>query len=557
MVLLRYMNYVFRLIFLVILVGAGVCLFSDLPTVMDVGLYDESIYLDDGARIPTRGLPRPSSQDHPAYAPLYALWYGGLALFSDDLLGVHYFNFQLLGCLVPVLCYCLLLSYGVGTAVSFLSGVVVLYSTANISLWPRVGSFTLCLIVIWFIALNAVKDRALRFASLASLLALLTYLRPDHLLGFGVAVALALTNLRLISAVALRLKVIYVLLLVGVPLLLWSLFGSPIQSDNRSFIAFGQNFSRQWVRWNALSLDPYADWARVMEEAFPGCRDIFCAIRTNPPMLLRHVAENSTEFPSAVAKVLGAPYPEYPDEPWTSPWELRRFLPLLLALGGCALAARPNLKKFRQRVHSMSFLLTSLAIISVPALVSAVLVAPNLSYLTAPVTVSFLMGVLLLTITCEVGSRNSLRSYAATVLVLPLMFFSPAISEASRVLPNWLRGAANMRTLNAIMAMPLCGQIRLLGIEGPYEIYARDRIRWVDALQKNGGFNEFLSDRKITAIVVSDQLSMNYRFAQDPEWKRFLEQFESRGFAKYPVLGTKRFLLVDKHLVGCEVPSQL
>ena len=50
--------------------------------------------------------------------------------------------------------------------------------------------------------------------------------------------------------------------------------------------------------------------------------------------------------------------------------------------------------------------------------------------------------------------------------------------------------------------------------------------------EKNAGFREFMTSRKIGMVVLTDLLSTDLRFKSDSEWKDFLLHYEDWGFAR-------------------------
>lgn len=106
---------------------------SNLSSVVDVALYDESNYLDWGRHIPSRGLPAPT------FGPLYAAWYFCLAFFQPDTLDLYYLNARLLTFLLAAALYVALRSLNVRPVLALFASCAILYSRGNIVVLPKVS----------------------------------------------------------------------------------------------------------------------------------------------------------------------------------------------------------------------------------------------------------------------------------------------------------------------------------------------------------------------------------------------------------------------------------
>jgi hypothetical protein len=68
-------------------------------------------------------------------------------------------------------------------------------------------------------------------------------------------------------------------------------------------------------------------------------------------------------------------------------------------------------------------------------------------------------------------------------------------------------------------------------------------------LGKDLPFDRFRREQKINMILVTDALLNDTRFRDDPEWKAFLDNYESVGFVKLIVRGTNSTLYVGETIL--------
>jgi len=69
---------------------------------------------------------------------------------------------------------------------------------------------------------------------------------------------------------------------------IWFL-GNLLGTGDRTFIAFGQYFSLNWIQWTGSSLYPWAIWEKIVRENFGSVTSILQVFLSNPTVFLRHV----------------------------------------------------------------------------------------------------------------------------------------------------------------------------------------------------------------------------------------------------------------------------
>jgi hypothetical protein len=75
--------------------------------------------------------------------------------------------------------------------------------------------------------------------------------------------------------------------------------------------------------------------------------------------------------------------------------------------------------------------------------------------------------------------------------------------------------------------------------------------------EKNTGFRESVTNRKIGMVIVTKLLMIDIRFKSDPEWQDFLQHYNTCGFVQVQVPRSETRVLVRKDLLpqGYTTPS--
>ena len=109
--------------------------------IQDVGLWDETMYLNWGVQLPQRGLPDPS------WSPLYSVWYYLLSLIEPDRLRLYYLNYQVLVVSTVAAFYLFLRTLTINPYVSTCAAIWLLLSNVPFT-WPFNGLFALLLLLV-------------------------------------------------------------------------------------------------------------------------------------------------------------------------------------------------------------------------------------------------------------------------------------------------------------------------------------------------------------------------------------------------------------------------
>lgn len=522
---------------LVCLVLSGLRLTAGLEAVVDLGLFDETGYLYAGTHLPSFGLMPP------AWAPLYGVWYYGLSHLQPDPVALYYLNYRVLAAGAPALLYLLLRSYRLPRLFALPVAWCFLLSVANLPVWPKPGSFALCLMLLLLLAARDLRapTRSVLLLGVGSLVC--SYVRPEYLLASGLLFGLYSVLLwRGRGGLKLRNELAQLIAALAATLVLISIFSlAPLdRTNNRSFEAFAQHYAINWSSWNQRPLDPWTEFDVAIADSFGPAQGLGEAARANPAALGRHVATNIARYPGELARTFLQHFnPLLPaDAPWAAPagaWLLG-----LSAAGALLWATVQRRHELRERLRAQKLQLTIFALLAAPALSSAVIIYPRTHYLLLHGVLLVLVAGLLLRGTAVERPRAALLSLGVAVVLLAL---TPPITATWYAALPQTYAHPNRSTVEFIRALQITEPTAILEDEGGFHVYLGDQFRRVSAELKASGTYDFLESNEIDLIVVSAKLRQDKRFAADPEWQALLASPGSAGFVSLPIPGTDRTLL--------------
>lgn len=532
------------LLFLILLAVAAVKFTYGLERVVDVHMHDETHYLLRGMQIRDGRIPSPDA------APLYSAWYLLLSLLKPERLSLYFLNWKLLTGLTALSFYALLRRWS-SPLMTFMASCVFMTSTVNWDVWTKPAHFAL---VISLIALSvACRQRSvlsgLLVVSVGSLIA--AYARPDFLLTFllsmGIAAVVLTTRLRRHGGVRALVpfggSVLFALTLLGV-------LGAPAFSPRtvRSDVAFGQHFSYNYWRWNNRpAFNPWTDWERVVTEHFGGRVGILEACHRNPAMAARHMCSNLKKLIPVVAELcVKRPNFVLPEDPSLHAIERVFWALVIIVILVAARRIRPGTRE--ESVGRRWRALLFFGLFSIPGLLSSVAIYPKDYYLLLP-TVLGVQAVLICLLSGENRCRlPPLRMSAALPFGLLVVLLVPSMSRW----PAPRDGVPNTETLKFIKSLKLKGQIGILEAEGGLYVFLGGNFHRVDPTRKAIGFSAFLKENSVRMVLITDSLTKDVRFRDDPEWLSFLADPQPYGFTRHLVPNTNRDLFIETDLLPRE-----
>lgn len=478
---------------------------------LDIGLYDETAYLQRGAAIDTEGLPTADM------APLYSLWYRFLQVFITDPVQRYFTNYGLLMALLPFSLFLLLRTLGTSLTANLSTGVIILLSTLNILNWPRVSVFALIILIAGLLLFlrSTVRDRGWAWLFIASTLTV--FIRPEFalsLVGLGVLWGIDIVQRR-------QLHDHFEPATLGVGLLfavlLFIILGNPF-GNGRSMVAFGQHYALNWTEANHSELDPWTNWEGISERDLGTTSSIPQALSNAPDRVLWHIGQNlGSSVPALVRMYM--PAGARPDR-----------IAWLLMAGLFGLLMWRAWSGRKDASGTGPWITLPTVAICLPALLSVVLINPRQHYLIFP-------AVLLLTLLVSKAfparpERPMTRwTWLATAIgsVWVLTYSGNPVAPIAKPV---------LSTISALRGIRLNSPMVILDADGGYDAYLPTSTRRLTAQDKSTGFNAFLEASGVNVIVGSPRLEQDQRFANDPEWQAFTNGDSNDAFESFSVPGT-------------------
>ncbi len=509
------------LLIIVIILLAGLKYIFMLEKGLDISFYDEASYLYWGIKIPVEGLPRTD------YAPLYAFWYFIISLIEPNRVNLFYLNVKLMTILPPIIVYILLRKNRVSIPVSSTISWFFLISRANAYTWPKVSHFAL--LIILFILILVTRRSLLwtsRYASLGALV--VSYIRPEFFMAYILSLLIFILTAALGKQERIRLPVLLWYLLVTVALL--GVFGLPVSAD-RSIIAFGQHFSRNWVSWTGSDLSPWTNWREIVAQNFGTADTVLSAFTNNPSIFLKHISYNMLELiRNASTLILPTFFPK---------GKTSLYIAALSIIGLC-IAKRSTIRNnFREYKNIILFM----GIFILPGLVSTIIIQPRDHYLLLPCVLTAVF----LAIIVDSNEHEQKPANYTKLLFLGLLAISFTPYFAERIRSD--RPGPNLSSIRFIQSLSIEETVYLLEAEGGYHYYLDDNFHRIAQYAKNSDFYHFMEERKINMIMVTDVLVEDSRFRDDAEWIDFLDNYSTFDFTQLDVPYAGSILLIHNDLL--------
>ena len=289
--------------FVVIVVFQTLLLYRYWPAV-DLPLWDESNYMGWGAKF-ARGIAGLTAVSN---SPAYVLVYAGLVAAFGEIAAVFLMRLTTT-ILLSAVVLAFLLRHLRCTALALFLVLLWASSCYNMGTNWLIYKFATLLFV-----LTLIHARSGQRWATCLLLALCALVRLEYLLVFAAYaayIAVRLVRKRTWSALGHRPRGRrdYVALGVAVPIGLLIVFvairvDSWSMGGRRTWFAFRQHYAFRQVQAERCVLDPWLDYAVVIEKDFPLCNSLTNALRTNPRALLGHVAANVLSLPRVIFGLL-------------------------------------------------------------------------------------------------------------------------------------------------------------------------------------------------------------------------------------------------------------
>lgn len=539
---------VYDFIAISILVTAGIKLVFMLESSLDIGLSDETYYLTAGVNLFKSGLP------HASHSPLYAIWYYLLSQLESDRIQLYYLNYKLITVFVPLFIYLLLRRYDVSVRIALFIASFFLICRANLPVWPKVSHFAIIVSLLFFIAASYVRSSHAMF-SLAAIGALtISYIRPEFFLTYVFLLVLYFWRVlreRKRSSIFHKVPTMLGIILASTGML--AIFGIPMVGK-RSFVAFGQHFSVNWVKWTGSDLHPWLDWKDIISQNFPHAQSIFEACVINPLLLIKHILYNAALLCVKILKLLSTQGESNLTLTDNQIFPMSRltiangqsltitefpflFGIILLYLFYTCYQWRPLFKHTFERRKNLLVIYSAYLL---PSLVSAILIFPRDHYLFLPIILGFIT--LVLFVSAEREKKSVISYKELLILGTCIVLFTPWIAKNSFV-------GEHAPTIRFIQSLNIQQPVNMLEAEGGYAVYLGDNFHEIRHTIKTTNFFRFLDDEKINMIVVTNILKGGSRYKNDQEWHSFLDNYRTLGYTNFNIPGTQRSILLADSLL--------
>ena len=315
------------------------------------------------------------------------------------------------------------------------------------------------------------------------------------------------------------------------PALLIAYHGSPLDTSNRQWAAFGQHYA---LRHATDGEDPWTQWQEIVRSSFSNAGSVREAVIENPWAVIAHFGANALDAPGALLGVLGTT-----DTPAGLVRELivltfgaSLLVGLIIAPRASYTNAREMLSALTTRRYRMPLILACLFCLS--AVIPIVVVFPREHYLLVWVAVLITAGAFLLH--RVVSSRLQWLFPVACTAVL-FGFFGHQMLEARSQ-----REAFPAVRAEALRVMQAAPEARLWGRGdwgryGP-EVYVPGLVAIESQPLPGESIDEFLERNEVSVVLINEQMRAGAfgspeglgPFLENPRNWGFREAFAGSGF---------------------------
>ncbi|MBF0479011.1 MAG: hypothetical protein HQL26_05975 [Candidatus Omnitrophica bacterium] len=493
---------------------------------MDLGMCDEAGYLVNGLAMLKTGAAGPQA------GPLYSAWYCVLSLFIKNRMALYYFNQQILTILLPLAVYGISRIYKIALLPAALMAFFILIAQVNLDVYTKIYHFG-TIIVLLSLGLAVIPKKFTSSLAIAVTGALLgAYIRPELFLSFLILLTFYITIFAvqikthqlkdyLILFAVIIFSLVMIKLCRGVPF--------HFSSEDRSFCAFGQHFSLNWVHWTHSNLNPWTNWYEIIQKNFGTAHNIKEAFLYNPGLFIKHVLANIPHtfkqiFKSFMvhANIILPP---------TVNTNAEAYILITTLFGYLIFLFNKKLIPLKNNFHQNTRPLLFIAAYLFTSFISILIIYPRTHYLLfTGIMLLIALGILLKPshISDALPSKKTaLIISAALFCVTPSSFF---FYNKTKTLEK-----PTESTIHFIDALKINKPVNLLEAEGGLNFYLSDN--YVDypeyAKENNEEFFPFMKRLSINMVVVSEPLTLDSRFKNDKQFFDFISNPEKFGYTAY------------------------
>ena len=275
----------------VLLILAGVRVYYNIYSYMDIVYGDEVIYMKTGLNM--------TQQFNRDWGPLYCLWYKLLSFFIHDTIILYYFNFVFIAVLATVLIYIAFLAMDIHPLVAFYFALCFISSKAVVPMWPRISLFAISLLMAGIIIVSRLRELYLRMLVFCIVLLLASYARPELYLSFIISVVIFLVYYFVEKIYLKAYSPYHLILFLLAATLLHFIFWFPSNSYNgypRNLAAFFQHYMVNMFYLNKATEYDWIYWKDAHKAIFANSDSIFSIIIHYPKEFFTHILLNCKNY---------------------------------------------------------------------------------------------------------------------------------------------------------------------------------------------------------------------------------------------------------------------
>lgn len=410
----------------------------------------------------------------------------------------------------------------------------------NITLWPRVTLFFTALALLSVAGVTLLKDRTLQVVYLAVASLILSYIRPETfplvpiLLGYSIYSALTLKTKPSSSLL------VWSSISTTVALVILLAFNTALPIDdgtNRAWVAFAQHYSLRLAQSGASDLNPWSDYNLIMKRDFGESGSLVASLLYNPHAIINFAYLNllgiidSVQATWAIVTKVSNLQSGLISQHTISKVASSIIIIALIVIPWGAF----NRTKGR-RTNALQ--LAAVSLLSIPSLAGAILIFPRVHYLIFPaiaISISPLILWCAKTCTGPLTAKRLLLNAAAWLIAASL---TPAATD--RLITGNSQASARLdviNTIDSVNRLEFNGTATLLDPDMAILPYAQNSISTILPQAKSAGFLEFITNRDIAIIVLTEELKQNRLYRSDPEWNEFIANPKNFGFSEISIPG--------------------
>jgi hypothetical protein len=348
-------------------------------------------------------------------------------------------------------------------------------------------------------------------------------------------------------------EIIIMSLLVIFSLLLIFVIGFPL-SGGRSFLAFGQHFSLNWVNWTGEKINNWTNWEYIVEINFGNANSFSEAFSSNPSLVIKHLWTNLYRFPSILFNLFITHANIILPKPYLNQ-EALLFKIFLFVVGICFFLsgnARALILGLREKFDSDNAIVyIGMCLYTLPAAISIILIYPREHYI-------LVIGILLIILLSIVfmsfqGNFPQKKLHHLLLAGLIVILITPNFNSLYLKTPS----RENYITVKFIESLGIEQEVTMLEYVRVYYAYLGNNFNHVPGHLMDSNCFDYIEENSVDIMVLSPSLLGDPKFSSAECQDVFLNN-EKYNFVKYSIPYTENEILINPEICPgstCPVPT--